>query len=184
MNLEDLETYREYYSLCHPVTPGRELGALRTMVTGIVLLMISWTADTSSMVGSELQQLVLNICRGTYILGMPRLWVRLDPSCLIVTWLGQMAPVSRISYTAERMGTSLSVEIPPLMMMTEECRRSVAMIVLGILPNLVRSRTSRQISGLDYILQSRGLRETICPGLDRNCFCFLCFNYFCILIEF
>jgi len=56
MNLNELDIYHQFIQSCQDLGPG----ASPTMAIGIVVLMIRWTADISSMVGSELQQQVRN----------------------------------------------------------------------------------------------------------------------------
>jgi len=94
---------------------------------------------------------------------MPRLWVQLEPYSLRVISQEPMEPASRIKYTALREGILLNVEIHPRTMMTEGLRRSIDIVRLGILPNLVRWKKFQQILDLDTILQLRGLREITCP---------------------
>jgi len=62
MNLNQLSIYKDFVNEClQAITPGQELGASLRMVAGTVIMLITWTADISSMVGSELQQQVRKI---------------------------------------------------------------------------------------------------------------------------
>jgi len=56
MNLNKLSVYKEFIKLCQE---GQEPGVLQRMVHGIVVMLISWTADMCVMERNELHQQVI-----------------------------------------------------------------------------------------------------------------------------
>jgi len=172
-DLNDFENYKQWLV-------DQEHGALLGMGPMTELLRITWTAGTSSMVGKLLHQQALVICKAMFTLGnlmiidhdvanfvflaMPKLLVLLEDCSLVVIWKSHEGALAKTKFIVQKEGTLLNVVIPRRITLTAEQMRSLDMLLLGILPNLVESKMLMPISESDATTPSKKSPEIICKS--------------------